>query len=251
MSSPSSATAAADAAAPISSPARLVSVFTSPGRTFADIARAPHFVLCIAVQVVVGMSYWGLILHRIGSYNLARQALLQTARGRAMDPAALQSAASLTGKLYSYSLYATPVFGILFALFMGVIFLGVSNLLLGQEARYKQALSMTCHALLTTTLYALVAMLLLVLMPDPTNFQFTNPIGTNPAFFMDKASSSAFVYAFATRLDLFTIWGVILLAIGLAKLGGKKGKVSSAFWATFTLWMLYCLVTSGIAAAFA
>lgn len=235
----------------MSSLARLLGVFTSPDRTFADIAREPHFVLCLAVQAVVGAAYWIYMVQRVGAYNLARQALLQSARGRAMDPTAQQQAATISAKVYQFIGYTTPVLVIISALVMGAIILGVSVFLLGHESKYKQALSVTCHALLTQTLFALLAMLLLTLMADPTTFQFTNPIGTNPAFFMDKASSSPFIYAFATHLDLFSLWGVVLLAIGLAKMGGKKGKFAGAFWAIFGLWIFFCLAASGLTAAFA
>lgn len=252
MSTPSRPTAALRDDTPyMSSLARIFGTFGSPGRTFADIAREPHFILCWCVQIVVGVGFAVMLLHKVGAYALARQAIMQSSRASALDPAALQTAIANSAKLFQFGVYISPAASIIVLLFLGWIFQGISNFLLGQEARYKQTMSMVSHAYLTQTLFALLAMLVLALMADPTTFQITNPMGTNLGFFLDKANTSAFLYAFGTHLDVFSLWTVVLLSLGLAKLGGRKGKFGSALGATASLWLLYCLVASGVTAAFA
>jgi len=235
----------------MSSAARIVGVFVSPGRTFAEIARAPHVLLCWAVQMVVAFAAVTEMMQRVGLYSLARQSVMQNARTRALDPAALQAAISTTMKVLHVTLYLTPLFVVIGALFLGWIFQGIANFLLGQEARYKQTLSMVSHAYLTQTLLGLLTMLVLALMADPTSYQLVNPIGTNLGFFLDKSATAPFLYALANHIDIFSIWTVFLLAVGLSKLSGRKDKFGSAFSAVGILWLLYVLVSSGFAAAFA
>jgi len=234
----------------MSSLARIFGTFAAPGPTFAEIAREPHFILCWCVQAIVGVGFAMMMLGKLGAYELARQALMQSPRASAMDPATLQTAIHNSAKVFQYTMYFSPVILIVFLLFLAWIFQGISNFLLGQEARYKQAVSMVSHAYLPQSLLALLAMLVLALMADPTRFQFANPLGSNLGFFLDKSNTSAFLYAFGTHLDVFSLWTVVLLSLGLAKLGGRKGKFGSAFGATASLWLLYCLVTAGVTAAF-
>ncbi|HUX66809.1 MAG TPA: YIP1 family protein [Terriglobales bacterium] len=235
----------------MSSPARIFGTFLSPGRTFADLAREPHFILCWCVQAAAGMGYGAMLLHRVGRYGLAQQAVMQSSRTTALGPAAVQTATANAAKFFPISLYAAPVFTIISLLFLGWIFQGISTFLLGIEVRYKQTLAMVSHAFLVWTVYTLLAMLTLGLMRDPTTFQFTNPLGTNLSFYLNKGSSPAFLYALGSHLDVFAVWALVLLSLGLAKLGGRKGKFGSALAATATLWLFYCLVVAGVAAAFA
>jgi len=234
----------------MSSLARVMGVFSSPGETFADIAREPHFILAWCVQLVCAFAFASEVLHRVGAYQLAREQLMQSARTRALPAAQLQPILATTAKFEGVLLYIIPFLGLLVMLFLGWIFQGISNFLLGYEARYKASLSMVSHAFLVESLYWLLVTLVIAIMPDPTSFQLTNPLSTNLAFFLDKATAPAFFYAFSLHLDLFSVWTLLLLAWGVAKLGGKKGKFGAALAATGSLWLLMCLITAGFAAAF-
>jgi hypothetical protein len=238
----------------MSQAARILSVFGAPGRAFEAIARDPQFLLAWCVQIVVGVVFFQILLHRVGAETLMRQSLMQSARGRAMDPAAMQQAIHTGAKFYAFIGYASPAVSIVFLLFLGWIFQGIANFLLGQEAKYQQALAMVSHAYLTQTLVALLNIAVLVMMADPTAFNLVNPLGTNIGFYLDKANTSTFVYAFSTHLDIFTLWTVLLLSLGLAKMGakpGQPGKFASALTAVGGLWLLYAVCSSGLTAAFA
>lgn len=233
----------------MSSAARIGGVFLAPVRTFADIARDPHFILAWCVQVVVSLGLDYAMVNKIGIFALARQALAQNSRLQSLSPAVQAQALSRTAGIMRVTFYVQPLGVILLLLLLGWIFQGVANFLLGQESRYKQTLAMVSHAYLVQTLFGLL--LLIPLFTNPGNFNLTNPLGTNPAFYLDKAATPAFLYALCTHLDIFSIWVVVLLAMGLAQLSGRKGKFGSALAATGGLWLLYILVTSGVTAAFA
>lgn len=234
----------------MSSLARIFGVFSSPGRTMADIVRAPHFLLCWCVQVAVGMGYFYYVLQRVGVYELVRQSIVGSARGRAMDAATLQTAVNTAAKFFPYGVWFVPVGTIAVMLLLGWVFQGVANFLLGYEANYKPAMAMVSHAYLPQTLLAIVGALVVTLMPDPTKYQLQNPLGSNLAFFLDKSNTSPFLYSMAGHMDLFVLWSLALLSLGLAKLGGKKGKFSTALGAVIILWLFYCLASAGMAAAF-
>lgn len=232
----------------MSSATRIFGVFGAPVKTFADIAREPHFILCWCVQIVAGVIVAYSMVSRVGIFALARQSLAQSTRLQGMSPAVQQQVLARTAGIMRVTFYFQPLAIILILLLMGWIFQGVANFLLGQESRYKQTLAMVSHAYLPQTLLGLLY--LIPVYTNSGNFNLTNPLGTNPAFFMDKAATPAFLYALCTHIDIFSIWLVLLLAVGLAQLSGRKGKFGSALAAVGGLWVLYILVLSGVTAAF-
>lgn len=232
----------------MSSLARIFGVFVSPGRTFEDVAREPHFILCWCIQLAVGEGVALMMVQRVGIYAMARQAMSQSAAFTNASPELQQQMVARTASVMHYTTLFQPFLIVFFLLLFGWIFQGVANFLLGYEARYKQAMSMVSHAYLAQTLLALITMLVLWL--NPGSYNLLNPLGTNVGFFLDKASTSPFLYALATHLDIFSLWIVILLGVGVAALGGRKGKFLPAFWSVFGLWLFYVLASSGLTAAF-
>lgn len=251
MATATGSSAPAATPARMSSLARIVGTFASPGATFADIAREPHFILCLCVEVVAGLLYSWEILHRVGAYTLTQQAMGMSPMFRNLDPAVQQRQLAMAARVTPYTTYLQPIFGIIVYLILAAIFLGIANFVLGYEARYKQTLAMVSHAFLAMTLFFLLAALVVALMGDPSSFQMVNPIGTNVGFYLDKASTAPFLYALAGRLDIFALWTTVLLSLGLAKIGGKKGKFGSAFGTVVALWLLMILTVAGVTAAFA
>lgn len=251
MATSSPVAPAAPAPRQMSSLTRLFATFYAPGACFDDIAREPHFLLCWCVQIAIGIAYILLLMHRVGVIVLSKQAIMQSSRAAAMSPDQLQTAIATSAKFYHYSVYAVPVGTIVVLLIMGAIVLAISNFLLGQEARYKQTVAVASHAYLPQSLMALLSMLVVTLMADPTNFSMINPLGTNIGFYLDKASTNAFLYACAGHIGVFPIWEVALLAAGIASLGGKRGKFGRSFVPVFALWVLFILCASGLSAVFA
>jgi len=66
-----------------------------------------------------------------------------------------------------------------------------------------------------------------------------NAVGFNIARFMDPDAASSLMIAFASRVDLFTIWVTVLLAIGLHVVG-KIPKQQAAIVAVIT-WVVGAL----------
>src|SRR6266581_991221 len=71
----------------------------------------------------------------------------------------------------------------------------------------------------------------LVMSPDKLNA--TNSVGLNLARFMDPDRASPVMIALASRVDLFTIWVTVLLAIGIHVVG-KIPKQQAAIAAAIT-----------------
>jgi hypothetical protein len=77
------------------------------------------------------------------------------------------------------------------------------------------------------------------LFMSPEKLNAINSVAFNPARFMDPDSTSAVLIALASRIDLFTIWVTVLLAIGIHVVG-KIPKQQAAIVAALT-WVVGAL----------
>lgn len=243
---------AAGAAAPreprrMSSVARIFGAFYSPGATFEDIAREPHFILCWVVIAAASVFGSYTLLTRFGAYGLARQALLARPQAQTLSAAQLQAQLATAAKILPIQMYAAPVFVVLMLLLLGAIFLGAENFLLGQQVKYKPMLATVSHAMLPVfALYSLAGAAVLWLRADPNTARFDNLLGSNPAFYLDPSSIGPVWNAFLEHFDLFSFWTIGLLALGMTKLGAKV-KFGSALAVVVGLWLLYVLLAFGLA----
>src|SRR5688500_18611347 len=77
------------------------------------------------------------------------------------------------------------------------------------------------------------------LVMSPESLNSMNSVGFNPARFMNPDTASPVLIALASRIDLFTIWVTVLLAIGLYVLG--KIPKQQAYIAAGITWLVGAL----------
>jgi hypothetical protein len=80
---------------------------------------------------------------------------------------------------------------------------------------------------------------LIAVAGDPSHFKGLYSLTLGPGLFMDAATSSQPVLALASRLDVFTLWVTVLLAIGL-HVTGKVGKAQASIVAA-VIWIIGAL----------
>ena len=87
----------------------------------------------------------------------------------------------------------------------------------------------------------------LIFLGDVERFNPQNPIPSNIGFFLNQAETSKPLYVLVSSLDIFTIWFLILLGIGLATASERKAKGLSVFMIYCGLWLVWVLGKVGLA----
>jgi hypothetical protein len=82
---------------------------------------------------------------------------------------------------------------------------------------------------------------------NPEGFRLQNPVGTNPAYFLDPSTMSPFVYSMLTSIDLISIWMIVLIGVGFALNAKKKISYGSAIGVVAVWYFLAKLVGAAIA----
>ena len=133
------------------------------------------------------------------------------------------------------------IFGVFFAL--SAIGTGIVIWLVGKLFDAKESVA----AALMIATYSEVPRIVQILVNaaqalfmSPEKLNSMNSVGFNLARFMDPDKASAIAIALASRVDLFTIWVTVLLAIGLHVVG-KIPKQQAAIVAAIT-WVVGALL---------
>jgi hypothetical protein len=140
--------------------------------------------------------------------------------------------------------YASPVTSLIVYLIIAAVLMGTFRFGTGAEIGFKTALAIVLYASLPFVISALLGIVSLSAGANPENFNLNNPVASNPAYFMDMGGNKLF-YTLATALDIFTIWCIILMAIGFAR--NSKLRVATTFTVIASWYLLWKLMAAGLA----
>jgi len=232
----------------MSEPSRLVGVFFETTKTFEDIAARPRFWAPMILVMLVGLAVVTMFTQRVGWERMARQQMeLNPQIAQQLTPEQRETRVQFMGRFGSLFGYGGALLGtpITFLILAG-IYLGMTRGIMAAPITFKQAFAAVCYGWLPNVIAGLLT-IAVMMMKNPDEFRLDNPLVFNPGAFMDPVSSNKFLLSVATSLDLFTLWSMFLIAVGLKAAGGKKLSMSSAMVAVFLPWAGYVLCKSALA----
>jgi hypothetical protein len=214
--------------------ARIVGVFVSPRATFADVAARPRAlgVLLIGLVVVV-LGIYALLSTEVGQQAwLDQQVQQREAFGQTIPDEqyrGMERIAPYVGYIAAAGyLVVIPIF---LAIISGIL-LGVFNALLGGDASFKQVFAIVSHAGLITVLQTLFAMPL-----DYARETLSSP--TTLGVFVPFLDEKSFLSRLLGTIDLFQIWWLVVLAIGLGVLYKRRtGPIATSLLTVYAVIIL-------------
>jgi hypothetical protein len=244
----SSPTETAPAPPSMSFPARVLGVFVEPREAFADIVRRPDFILPLAVAVIAGVVLTETMLAKVGMERIIRNQLEQSGQAARMSAEQLEQAVSQGAGIASIITHIMGlVAGPIFLLIIAGIGLAILNSFFGAQLKFKTVFSVTCYAQLVSVVGVLTG-LAVILFGDVERFNAQNPMPTNLGYFLNPLETSKPLLALAGSLDIFTIWFLVLMGIGLSEASGRKVKAKSIVLVYVGFWAVWIIGKVGLAA---
>jgi hypothetical protein len=235
----------------LSEPQRIINIFLAPSKTFDDLKRnaswwAPWllgalFTLAFVYSVDKKIGFEQSTLNQIAMSKAQTEQLERLPADQRAQQIAMRTAGT------KYFSYGFPVLVLLVDLLIAGVILGIFNLGFGAALPFKRVLAIVFYAglpFLISTVLAIVSMQFI----DPESFNVSNPVATNPAYFMDPYTSSKFLYGILSAFDIFVLWVIALMAIGISR--NSKVETGSAFGAIFAVYFLMKLIGAGFASMF-
>jgi hypothetical protein len=217
-------------------PARLLGVFYEPGKVFADVAERPRWLVPVIVSILLAVSLTYAISTHVGWDQTIRQAFANNSRVADLPADQREQLVARSTKFASIiGWVGAIIFPPLFVLIVAGVLTGIFNGLLGTELKFTQMFGITAYAFLVRGLYNLLLILLLYLKP-PEDFNIqVSPF--SPAAYMNRQENPKWLMSLAGSLDLFTIWTIVLLAIGFS-VAAKKLSFSKALISIAIPWLI-------------
>jgi hypothetical protein len=195
----------------------MVGVLVSPAETFRSIVAYPRWldVMVVVTLAIAGLQFW-LLSTEPGQVAMVDQQVRQMeAFGQTVNDEQYAALEKSIGMMRYFNAGAVVVFSPLMTLIIGGILYAVFNAGMGGSASFKQVLAVVTHAGVVPLVSALFA--------TPLNYvreSMTSP--TTLAVFLPMLEEGSFAGRLLGFIDLFVIWWVVVLSIGLAVLYRRR-----------------------------
>lgn len=210
-----------------------IDIFYAPSEVYARRANSGFFLPLVVVTLLTGILFIvnSGVLAPIMDAEMGRQFAAMQRKGVALNDAQIESARKMGetfGKIGAFVFMPVAVF------FTG-LFLWVVGKFVEAKQRLGQALMVSAYAFLPRVIEAVVtAVQGLLLDTSKMNGRYRISLGLGR--FLDPDTASPVLLALVGRIDVFTIWVTVLLAIGLA-VTGKVTRQRAAV-AAVIVWFL-------------
>ena len=228
-------------AQPLSFVQRVIGVVVSPGETMARIAAAPRWLDVLVLTTLLSAAGLAIFLSsEVGQAAYVDQAVAT------MESLGMTVNAEAQARIQAQAPYASYIQGgtiLFFGPLMACIIAGVlfgAFAVLGGEARYKQVLAVVAHAGVIPLLQQAFTL--------PVNYQRQSMASaTNLAVFFPNMAEGSFFASVLGFIDLFWIWYLVVLAIGLGAV--YRRKWTSVAGGLFVVYVLIGLAVAAVKAA--
>lgn len=213
----STASAAGVTPAPKSLVSRFIGMITAPKDTFASVVPAPKWLGMLAVTTIIIAFFTALPLMTEGGRQAAIDMQVQQMQSFGMQVSdqmydALQKGAGRMPYTTGISvLVVSPIFAVIVA---GILF-AIFNAALGGEASFKQVFAILAHAGVISAISSMFSGIV--------NY-FRNGTGSvaNLGALLPMLPEKSFAAALLGAVDVFLIWYILVLAMGLAVLYRRR-----------------------------
>jgi hypothetical protein len=211
----------AESQAAISPIGRIFGVLFSPKATFEDIARKPSWLLPVLISTILGIASTVVLNQRVDWRDYIMQQIEKSSRAGNLSTEQKQNQAEMSAKVTVYIVYLAGAIGsVCFAVVVGAVMMLAYNLFAGAGASFSQSFAIAAHTLVVGTVSTPIFLLVLLLRSKGT-IDPENPVATNIAAFLPE-DSAKWLLTLCKSIDTFTIWMLVLLAIGFAAINPKN-----------------------------
>ncbi|MGZ4855312.1 MAG: YIP1 family protein [Candidatus Angelobacter sp.] len=231
----------------LSEPQRLINTFFAPQKTFTDIRRNASWWVPLLLISVFSISFFVMVDKKVGFEQVARSMLANNKAIQQLDPAQQEQAYGRTAIGLKVGEFAAPIFILIYVLVVAAVLMATFNFIMDAQVPFSMSIAIVMYGWLPGIVSSILAMFGLA-FGNPEGFRIDNPVGTNPAYFLDPTTTSRFLYVMLSSLDLIALWMIVLIGMGFALNAKKKISMGSAIGSVAIWYFLYKLGSAAFAA---
>lgn len=209
----------------------LVATLTRPDRGLAAVAARRRSLTALAVATLASLLFTAVAVPRV---DFGRDAGQGGPQAEELTPHQVEEARVQAAKIGAVAGYASALLGPALVVLGSALALWLAFKVAGTRPGLKATVAVAAHALLPVFLAQLLAVPA-VLAKAPLGAQELPRLLPSSLAALLPAGASPVLTALASSFDLFTVWAVVLLVIGMAKAAGatrlRAAAVVGLLWA--------------------
>jgi hypothetical protein len=218
---------------------KVVNIFFEPRKVFESLKIKPTWLVPVIIVAVLGMGFFYYTFPYIMNEQVQnirdndripeehKERIIERIK-EAEHPPIWQMAIAPAGTL----VYVVIVAAVLFFVF---------NVLMGGDSGFRRVFSVFCYSSLVA-IPSMIVKFPLVMMKGNVNVQ------TSLGLLLSPEAKGSFLHSVLSSLDIFNLWQVILVSIGLGVM--YKFSTKKAFTTVAILWIIWILAKSGLGSVF-
>jgi hypothetical protein len=234
----------------LSEPQRIINTFVAPSSTFTDLRRKATWWVPFVLSCIFAYAMIFTVDKQVGFERVTEnQIKLNPKASERMDqlpPDQRARQMNISVKVTKGISYAIPVIVLIVNIIIAAVLMATFNFGVGTEIKFGQALAIVMYAGLVGIVKSVLAVITLFAGSNLDSFNFSNPVGTNAAYYMSVTDTAPWLYRAASWFDVITIWLFVLMGIGFAVVGRKK--ISTGIGVMAGWFAVMVLISAGWAA---
>ncbi len=226
---------------------RVIDAYIAPSKTFTDIFRSRSWWLPFLLIVLAGYLLTATVQTKVGWQQLVENEIHANPKLSDQMGALPADQLATRERIMQYSFrggfYAGPLFNLAFVAFAALILWPTINFGFGGSATYGRVFCVGMYAALPGILSAVLAAVMLWAGRSPETFTTTSLLGSNPGYYINTPGA---LKTLLTSLDVFTLWTLALLGMGLSIVA--RTKRSAGYLAVFGWFIVIVLFRTALAA---
>jgi hypothetical protein len=218
---------------------RIVGIFVSPKETFESIDENPTWLIPFIITLIF------LVVFQMLTMEINIQDRMAIMEARDMPAEQLEAArAQVAGPMKYIGLVIAPIATlVVWAILAGILLFG-GNTIMGGESKFKKMFSLVAWSSLVGIVGGILKMFL-ILQKGTTHGVTTSLAILVPTPAIGETGSV--LYRFLAKLDLFTIWNLVLWIIGLSVIYKFETKKSATLViAIEVIWIIIAVALGGV-----
>ena len=210
---------------------KAIGIFSRPKEIFVSIDERPDWLVPFAIVMAISILSTVITFHSV----LLPEQMAKMAEMGTLTEEQLANAREMMGGMWGILLSLIGVIIIMpLVLFLrSGIFLVFSNIL-GGEANFKKVLSVLSWTLLIQGAGTIVKTPIMLIRE-------TSQVITSLALFFPFLCTESFSFRLLNRFDFFTIWGLVLIGLGLSTV--SKFSIKKGMGLVFSLWVIWIIIS--------
>jgi hypothetical protein len=242
--------AATEGGAQLSQVERVVDTFVAPSKTFSDILRSTNCWLPIVLIVLLTVGWSFAIDKTVGFAAAAQQQIEKNPSAvesmQQLPPDERASRLAVTATITKATTYGSFVFVLIFMVIETLVLWASFNFGLGAETKFGEVFAVVAYAGIPRYFIWILSAIMLFAGVGTDNFDIRNPVGTNLGYYL--GDSAQWMKTAGQFFDVFGLWALALVVLGMAIVSRKKISQSAAV--VLGWWVLILIVVAGFSAAF-